>query len=156
LYPVDQPADRAGLQEGDVIVKMDGKEVRNFNDFRVSIANKQPGTRSGARNFRDGDNKKLDVTLGELDAEQLASDMSGSELEELKEELGFTVDELTDNIRRQLNLQSQVSGVVVSHILTRAAALTVRDCVAADVISQVAGTVNSSRRILWNHQFTDK
>jgi serine protease Do len=48
--------------------------------------------------------------------EEIAESMSPDELDELKEELGFTVEELTDSIRRQLNLRSGIEGVVISEI----------------------------------------
>ncbi len=132
------PADKAGLKEGDVVVKLNGNQIRDFNDFRITIANTQPGSEVELEIFRDGESKQFNVVLGELDAEELASDMSSSELDELKEELGFSVDELTDNIRRQLNLESQVSGVVVMDINqgSRAYRQGLRQ---GDVISQVAG-----------------
>jgi serine protease Do len=132
------PASKAGLREGDVIVKLNGNTVRNFLDFRVAIANTQPGTEVELEIFRDGENKTLKVKLGELDVEELASSMSSSDMEELKETLGFSVDELTDSIRRQLNLQAQVTGVFVNEIsqTSKAYAQGLRQ---GDIISQVAG-----------------
>lgn len=132
------PADKAGLMEGDVIVKLNGSTVRNFLDFRVAIANSQPGTEVEIEIFRDGENRTLNVVLGELDAEELASSMSSSDMEDLKEELGFSVDELTDSIKRQLNVQAHITGVFVSEIsrTSRAYAQGLRQ---GDVISQVSG-----------------
>jgi serine protease Do len=137
------PAAEAGLIEGDVIVKLNGNTVRNFMDFRITIANSVPGTEVELEIFRDGESKTVKVILGELDAEELASSMSTSDMEELRETLGFTVDELTDSIRRQLNLQAQVTGVLVNEIsqTSKAYAQGLRQ---GDVISQVAGTPVSS------------
>ncbi|MCC5913017.1 MAG: Do family serine endopeptidase [Balneolaceae bacterium] len=133
------PADKAGLQEGDVVTKLNGNQVRDFLDFRVNIANRQPGTEVEIEVFRDGETKTYKVKLGEMDVEEIASSMSSSELDELKEELGFTVEELTDSIRRQLNLQSAVNGVIVNEINegSRAYAQGLRR---GDVVSQVSGS----------------
>lgn len=135
----DGPAAEAGLQEGDVVVRLNGKIVRDFYDFRVAIANSAPGTKVDIEVFRDGETKEFTVELGELNPEEIAADMSTSDQEELRERLGFAVDELTDSIRRQLNLQSQAFGVVVSEIneASRAYSQGLRR---GDVISQVAGT----------------
>ena len=65
--------------------------------------------------------------------------MSTYDREELRERLGFAVDELTDAIRRQLNLQSQAFGVVVSEISEASRAYS-QGLRRGDVISQVAGT----------------
>lgn len=132
------PADKAGLLEGDVIVKLNGNTVRNFLDFRVAIANSQPGTEVEIEVFRDGENKTMRVTLGELDAEELASSMSSSEMDDLKEKLGFSVDELTDSIKRQLNLQAHVTGVFVNEINQTSSAYA-QGLRQGDVISQVSG-----------------
>jgi len=133
------PADQAGLMEGDVVVKLNGEQVRDFSEFRIAIANKEPGSEVEIEVFRDGESQTLNVTLGELDPEEIASTLSPSEMDELKEELGFAVDELTDNIRRQLNLEPQVAGVIVNEI-SQASRAYRQGLRRGDVISQVAGT----------------
>ncbi|PKD43015.1 Do family serine endopeptidase [Rhodohalobacter barkolensis] len=134
----DGPAAKAGLQEGDVVVRLNGNIVRDFYDFRVTIASSAPGTEVDIEVFRDGETKEFTVELGELDTEEIAADMSTSDREELRERLGFAVEELTDSIRRQLNLQSQAFGVVVSEISEASGAYS-QGLRRGDVISQVAG-----------------
>jgi serine protease Do len=134
----DGPAAKAGLQEGDVVVRLNGNIVRDFYDFRVTIASSAPGTEVEIEVFRDGETKEFTVELGELNTEEVAADMSTSDREELRERLGFAVDELTDSIRRQLNLQSQAFGVVVSEISEASGAYS-QGLRRGDVISQVAG-----------------
>ena len=132
------PADRAGLIEGDVVVKLNGNEVRGFYDFRVAIANMSPGTEVEIEIFRDGDNRTVTVELGELDAEEIASSMTPDDKEDLEERLGFSVEDLTDSIRRQLNLESTVNGVIVSEIDQTSRAYR-QGLQRGDVISQVSG-----------------
>ncbi len=133
----DGPADKAGLEEGDVILKMNDEDVRSWTDFRVEIGTRSPGDVITLEVFRDGDRMTLDVELGELDAEELAESMTSDELEDLKESLGFAVDELTDSIRRQLNLRSTVEGVVVSEI-SQASRAYRQGLRRGDVVSQVS------------------
>jgi serine protease Do len=134
------PADDAGLQEGDVVVRLNGEIVRNFLDFRIAIANSMPGTEVEIEIFRNGESETLTVELGELDTEEMASaEMDNNQMEDLREELGFTVEELTDNYRRQLNLDSQTTGVIVSDISEGSQAYG-QGLRRGDVISQVAGT----------------
>lgn len=130
------PADKAGLKSGDVIVKKNGQQIRSFLDFRVSIANTPPGTEIELEIFRDGESKTLTVELGELDADAVAT-LGSDEIEELNERLGFSVEDLTDNIRQQLRLRSEVQGAFVNEIsqTSRAYRQGLRQ---GDVITQVS------------------
>lgn len=112
----DEPADRAGIEEGDVILTLDNEEVRSWMDFRVAIGNRNPGDRITLGIFRDGERLTKEIELGELEPEELAANMSNDELDDLREELGFSVDELTESVRQQLRLSPGVEGVYVNDI----------------------------------------
>ena len=109
------PADEAGLKSGDVVVELNGEPVRNFYDFRIAIANSSPGTEVELGIFREGEEMSFTVELGELDAQEVAAVDPQME-EEMSESLGFDVNNLTDNIRQQLRLESEITGVVVAEI----------------------------------------
>jgi putative serine protease PepD len=59
----DAPADRAGLEEGDVIVALNGQKVTDGIALIVSIRSHQPGETLTFTVLRDGDQKDIDVTL---------------------------------------------------------------------------------------------
>jgi serine protease Do len=130
------PADKAGLAEGDVILKKNGNPIRDWGQFRIAIANSSPGTEIELEVFRDGERRTYKVTLEEMPSEEAVAAIPDAEKEELRESLGFTVDNLTENIRRQLNLSENIEGVVVSNIQqnTRAYSQGLRRF---DVITQV-------------------
>ena len=50
-----EPADRAGLLAGDVLVEFDGEELGDLNHFRLLVAGKDPGDKVKIRYFRDGE-----------------------------------------------------------------------------------------------------
>ncbi len=133
----DGPAYEAGLEEGDVILRLNGEEVRSWMDFRVEIGNRNPGDSVTLDIFRDGERLTKVIELGELQPEEVADSMSSDELDELKEELGFVVEELTDNIRQQLRLNESAEGVVVSEI-SQASRAHRQGLRRGDVITQVA------------------
>ncbi len=62
----DGPADKAGVQPGDVIVKYDGKAVESSADLRRLVAGTTPGTKSAVTVWRNGAAHDLQITVGEM------------------------------------------------------------------------------------------
>lgn len=60
------PADRAGVRAGDVIVDVDGQDVKRATDLPRLIGSDQPGTRVRLTIVRSGQRLDLDVTLGAI------------------------------------------------------------------------------------------
>jgi S1-C subfamily serine protease len=58
------PADRAGIQEGDVITKVDGRQVQDPSDISAAVSAKKPGDKVTVELERDITTQDLDVTLG--------------------------------------------------------------------------------------------
>jgi putative serine protease PepD len=61
-----QPADDAGIEQGDVITKVDDTEITSGSDLTSAIRSHRPGDKVTITYTRDGDNKTTEVTLGEL------------------------------------------------------------------------------------------
>lgn len=93
----DGPAKKAGLQEGDVILDVDGRKVTNASQFRAYVASQTPGTRIRLTFNRDGKSQQLTVTLAELPAEGSIAAVEGA----LWDRLGFTLEAVdpTRNLR---------------------------------------------------------
>jgi serine protease Do len=108
------PASKAGLQKGDVIVKLNGQAVSDYVDLRLRISQMAPGTSVNLDVWRDGKTKDYTVALGELPEKTEAADNSGTESGGGLE--GVEVDELTPEIAQQLNLGAAVHGVVVTAV----------------------------------------
>lgn len=58
-------ASKAGIQEGDIIVKFDGKEVTTYKSFLTELYSKEPGNKVSVVVNRNGTEKTIEVTLGE-------------------------------------------------------------------------------------------
>lgn len=61
----DTPAAQAGMQPGDVIVSVDGKAIRTQEDLIAELNRRRPGAEVTVGVFRDGERRRLEVTLGE-------------------------------------------------------------------------------------------
>jgi serine protease Do len=113
-----QPADRAGVKPGDIITEFQGQRIDDDSQFRNLVAQTAPGTSVRFKVWRDGSERELTATLGELTAQAAGesrgggggSGAAGSAL------AGVRVQNLTPDIMRQLNLPPASRGVVISNV----------------------------------------
>ncbi len=105
----DGPADKAGIERGDIIVEFDGQTIRKMNQLPRIVASHAPGSTVEVVVLRKGDRKTFRVTLGELKEETLAGRAR------IEEELGLTVQEVTPELRKHLGLDVE-KGLVVSGV----------------------------------------
>ena len=118
----DAPADKAGLQQGDVIVGFHGSKVDDSSALPGLVAVVAPGTTVEVEIIRDGERMTIPVTLGELeddDAARIAS-LEPSGVEEL---LGIQVEAITDDMARELRTHDE-RGVVVTDVADQSPAAT--------------------------------
>jgi len=110
----DTPASEAGLKRGDVITAVDGQDVRNNADLRNRIASTAPGTKVALSVIRDGDGKKINVTLGELPSQGGRGPAAAGQAP-AEQALGINVRPLSRDLAARLGYDGD-SGVVVSDV----------------------------------------
>jgi serine protease Do len=111
------PASLAGLQPGDVVVKINGEPVEDSNQLRNKVSMAAPGTEVALTVLRGGAERTLPVTLGEMPANYGTRTMGGGEEQSGTGLLdGVTVQNLTPQARRSLNLPPQTTGAVVTDV----------------------------------------
>jgi serine protease Do/serine protease DegQ len=100
----DSPADKAGIKRGDVIVAVNGKQIHDQDDLRLTISQMSPGSKVTLNVARDGKPMIVSVTLAQFS--------------EKPNELlpGVEVGKLTDDVRRHLGIDSRITGLVVAKV----------------------------------------
>ena len=137
------PAKPAGIEPGDVIVKFDGKDVREMKDLPRIVADTPVGKDVEVVIIRKGQEEKKTVKLGRLeDGEKQAAlstkkDDQPEEKSVVQKTLGLQLSNLTDTLRQRYKIKDQVKGVVITGVDANSAAAEKR-LNAGDVIVEVA------------------
>ncbi len=111
----DSPAEKAGLKPLDIILKVDDKDVNQSNEVQSYIALKNPGDEVTLTILRKGNEKKINVELGQRDTgkEIVASD---DNTDEDGINAGLTIRTLNDELRNQIEAYENDEGVLVTDV----------------------------------------
>ena len=130
------PAEKAGMEAGDIIIKFDGRPIEKASDLPRMVGNVKPGTKAVVTVFRRGATKDLSVTIAEVEAEKPARKVSGIEAAPPvaipSNALGLAVSEVNDTQKKELKIKG---GVKVDAVEGAAAKAGLRE---GDVIIQMA------------------
>jgi serine protease Do len=117
------PADKAGLEPGDVVLEFNGKPVRNRDDLVSFVVSTRPGSTVPIKVLRDKSEKTLNLTVEELnlDAETTRTSRNGGRRDEEPEEqasegFGLTMGSLTPDVMRRLGMPNDSEGVLVTGV----------------------------------------
>ena len=106
----DSPAEKAGIKPGDVIIGFDGKDVKKMGPFRNRVSLSAPGSEHTVTVMRNGKERNLTVTLG-----QLGSGKTAGTQRETGETLGLSVQNLNDTLARKFGYENE-TGVVITGV----------------------------------------
>jgi serine protease Do len=119
----DTPAGKAGIQEGDVILEFAGKKLADQSELVDTVEQSKPHQAYLALVLRDGQEIKVDITLEPMPEDftpamqRLQSKNTNKEQESTElGSLGIEASKLTEELRKELELDSNVEGLVVRRV----------------------------------------
>jgi serine protease Do len=110
-----QPADKAGLKSGDIIVGVNDKDIASSSELINSIANLPPGDKAKLTIIREGKSRTLMITLGERNREVAKAAPSQPATESAIASLGIKLRAVTSTEAKALGLDS-VAGILVTEV----------------------------------------
>ncbi|MGP1495877.1 MAG: Do family serine endopeptidase [Treponema sp.] len=127
---IGSPAQKCGMHPGDYIIELNGNKVKNVNQLVRDVGLLEAGSQAKFKVIRSGKTVELNIKIEER-SEKVSSDNG-------KLWPGFIASPLTENVRKELNLEDKVKGVVVSNVMEKspAASLRIQD---TDIITAVNG-----------------
>jgi serine protease Do len=124
------PAAKAGIKQGDVIVRINGSDVTYDNTLSYVVANTPIGSSVPIELIRDGQRRTISATISQRPSEAIvqaragltpdatdeSADAKSPAAEATKASLGITLQPLTAQLRQQLKIPDTVKGVVIAGI----------------------------------------
>lgn len=117
----DSPADKSGLERGDIIVKVNGRQVDDATTTTRMVGALAVGSKNKFEIYRDGKRMVIDVTVGDRSkglgqVTTLASSSSPEPEENESGPLGVSLTPLTDEERERLQLDSSEKGMLITSL----------------------------------------
>ncbi len=135
------PAEKAGVEGGDVVTKFDGKTVERFTDLARIVSATKPGTKSTLQVFRNGSLKDLTITVGELkEPAARGAEGEGGKAAPAANAFGLQLGDLSDTQRKEAKVRG---GVRVEGVEGAAARAGLRE---GDIITSIDNTEVSTAK----------
>ena len=132
------PADKAGVEAGDIITRFEGKPIEKSADLPRMVGSVKPGSKASLTVWRRGSSKELQVVVGEVEpdktVQKAVAPAEKPPASNAAQFLGFSVSELSDAQRQELKLRGGVRVETVAEPATRAG---LRE---GDIVMAVANT----------------
>lgn len=126
------PAEKGGLEAGDIILKFNGVPIEKPSDLPRMVGSTKPGSRVTVNIWRKGSARDVGLTVVELEADRPAkAEEKKSKQEAMPNSLGLIVSDLTDSQKKELKVDS---GVLIESAVGVAAAAGLR---AGDVVQRL-------------------
>ncbi|HLT01411.1 MAG TPA: DegQ family serine endoprotease [Geminicoccaceae bacterium] len=114
----DSPAASAGFEQGDVILRYDGRQIKQLRDLTGAVADTTAGTEVDVVVWRDGAEQTIEVEIGQMPGQQQMAALSDDEQPQESDapKLGVALAQLTPEARERYELPADAKGVVVIEV----------------------------------------
>src|SRR5690606_28537820 len=114
----DSPAASAGFEQGDVILRYDGRQIKHLRDLTGAVADTTAGTEVDVVVWRDGAEQTIEVEIGQMPGQQQMAALSDDEQPQESDapKLGVALAQLTPEARERYELPADAKGVVVIEV----------------------------------------
>ena len=115
------PAKPAGIEPGDVIIRFDGRDIKDMHDLPRIVADTPVGKEVDVVVIRKGKEETRKVKVGRLeDGEKLAAankkDSAPEEKSVVQKTLGLELSSLTDDLRKKYKIRDNIKGVIITAV----------------------------------------
>jgi serine protease Do len=149
------PAKPAGIEAGDVIIKFDGKEIKEMRDLPRIVADTPVGRDVEVVIVRKGKEEKKTVKLGRLEDEKpvkaSATPAPPDEKSVVQKSLGLQLSNMSDDLRKKYKIKDSIKGVVITGVDAQSVAadkrLTPGSTIVAIEQEQMAGAADVQKKV---------
>jgi len=103
------PAEKAGVQEGDIVLKFDGKEIKDTQDLQMQVAGTPVGEKTSLVVWRNNKEVSLSIVIGEM-----PSDEEMAKAASIQAWRGMHVSAVTQEIKQKLNITDEEGVVIIA------------------------------------------
>jgi serine protease Do len=129
------PAEKAGIEAGDIITRFDGKAIEKPADLPRAVGNTKPGSKVNISVFRRGSVKDMSITVAEIEAEKVLASAPEKKVPAASaQHWGLTVSDLTEAQKKEFRVRG---GVWVDAAADESAKAGIRE---GDLIVAIANT----------------
>jgi serine protease Do len=108
----DSPAEKAKLQQGDVITAFNGEAIKGPRDLALDVANAASGSAAKLTILRDGNQSDVEVAIGPQPAQQASLETDDNAVAPV----GMSLAPLTHDQQQELGFNSSMKGVIVAGV----------------------------------------
>ena len=112
----NSPAQKAGIERGDIIVDVNGKPVEDANGLRMTISMMQPDSTANIKVLRNGSAKDLAVKLGTMPTEEAVNIPEHNNGDSSSSLSGVSVENLDAETAKEVGVSPETKGVVVTKV----------------------------------------
>ncbi len=150
------PAEKAGIQSGDIIVEFNSRPVNTMRDLPKFVAETPIGDKVTLKVLRKGKETELTAEVGRLADDQKVADASGKPAPvkpapAVVTALGMTITSITDDLRTKYGIDKDLKGAVITEVAQDGAAADKRlepgDVITEAGEQEVQGASDISSRI---------